>query len=174
MALTECEEVRAGAWSDVVEQLEDNGLLCALEVDAHGGVLPRLGAVDQLLVGLCCLLFVDDHARVVHVREVVQGVLSELLAVANVFPVVQVDEVIAGVLVEDTLQLVGGLLLELLPLGLEELEAFSSDAIGVLAFEVPGSSNTFVELCISYLSCNCDFDWTFVYHTLNFNLTIEH
>lgn len=61
MTFAKCEEVVAGAWSDVMEQLEDNGLVTSLEVDLHGGVLSGLRLVDQLLEAILGLLLVDHH-----------------------------------------------------------------------------------------------------------------
>ena len=60
--------------------------------------------------------------------------------------------------VEDTLQLVGGLLDVLLPLSLEELEALARDDLRMLLLEVTHGRHALVEGRISDLACNCNFD----------------
>ncbi len=87
-----------------------------------------------------------------------QDVCGELLGVANVFRVVEDDEMIAGVVIEDTLELVGSAFDILLPLGLEKLQALRSHYIRVLLLEVVDSSDTLVEGRVGDFASNGDFD----------------
>ena len=103
-----------------------------------------------------------------------QSVLSELLCASNVLAIIQVDEMVARMLVENTFQSICSLLQELLPLGLKELEALSCDYASIFLLQIPCCGNTLVELWISYFSCNCDFDRSFRYHILNFNSNLNN
>ncbi len=87
-----------------------------------------------------------------------QDVCGELLRVADVFLVIKNDEVIASMVVEYTLQLVGSAFDVLLPLGLEKLQALRSHYIRVLLLEVIDSGDALVEGRVGDFASNCDFD----------------
>ena len=65
---------------------------------------------------------------------------------------------VAGMVVEDTLELVGSAFDVLLPLGLEKLQALRCHDIRMLLLEVVDSSDTFVEGRVSDFASNGDFD----------------
>lgn len=65
------------------------------------------------------------------VRVVVKGPGVEFLNIADVFPVAEANQGRGSVLVENSLVFVGGLLEELVPLGLEELHHCDVDLVGV-------------------------------------------
>ena len=169
MAFTESKEIGTSARSNVMEQFKDNGLVHSRKVDVHRCILPGLRWVDHLLEGVARLLLVDHHVWIVHVSEVMEGIFCELLSASNVLSIIQVNEVIAWMLVENTFQSVCCFLEELLPLGFEELETFRSDSASVLLLQVSCSGDTLMELCISYFSCDNDFDRASWFHILNFN-----
>ena len=169
MAFTESKEVCTSTRCNVMEQFEDNGLVHSWEVDVHRCILPGLRRVDHLLEAVRRLLLIDHHVGIVHVSEVVEGIFCELLGASNVLSIIQVDDMIALMLVENAFQLVCCFLEELLPLGLKELETFCSDFATVLLLQESCSGDTLMERCISYFSCNSDFDRATWFHILNFN-----
>ena len=141
-----------------MEELKDNSVLCSLEVEGEVGELARFRVVDHFAVGVGGQLVVDDAVTVVHVAETVKGPLGEGVTIANVLLVIEVDEMAASVLVEDTLQGEGSLLHELFPLGLEELETFGLDESWVFLLEISDCSHALVEGWVVDLASNSDLD----------------
>ena len=156
--LAQGEEVVTSSWSNVMEELKDNSVLCPLEVESQVGELARFRVVDHLSVGVSGQFVVDDAVTVVHVAETMEGPSGEGVTIADVLLVVEIDEMAASVLVEDTLQGEGSLLHELLPLGLEELETLSLDEAWVFFLEESDSSHTLVEGWVVDLASNSDLD----------------
>ena len=156
--LAQGEEVVTSSWSNVMEELKDNSVLCSLEVESQVGELARFRVVDHLSVGVSGQFVVDDAVTVVHVAETMEGPSGEGVTIADVLLVVEIDEMAASVLVEDTLQGEGSLLHELLPLGLEELETLGLDEAWVFFLEESDSSHTLVEGWVVDLASNSDLD----------------
>ena len=156
--LAQGEEVVTSSWSNVMEELKDNSVLCSLEVEGQVGELARFRVVDHLSVGVSGQFVVDDAVTVVHVAETMEGPSGEGVTIANVLLVVEIDEMAASVLVEDTLQGEGSLLHELLPLGLEELETLGLDEAWVFFLEESDSCHALVEGWVVDLTSNSDLD----------------
>ena len=103
VAVAKSKEVGTGTWSEVVEELKVDGGLHAGEGKLELGVLASLGHVDHLAESCGGIALVDDVHRVVHVGKSVEDVSCKLLSVADVFAVVEHDQMAARVVVEDSL-----------------------------------------------------------------------
>lgn len=120
--LTEPPKVLHRDGADVLEELNDHFLGHFPNSYLQVHVLPPRRAVHQLLHGVGRLLLVDEVGRVVHVPELDQTPVHELLQVPNVARVLTEDQGTGLVIVEGALLGDLDLLQELLPLRFEELE----------------------------------------------------
>ena len=93
IVLTQRDEVVTSLWCDVLEELENHGLVNACKVEIHVGILASLRIVDHLAVGVSSHLLIDDGVRVVHVTERVEGPVGKGITIAHVLLVIQVDYV---------------------------------------------------------------------------------
>jgi len=157
VTIAKAQEVSDSSGSDVVEELEVDSVGHVVEGDVELGVLARLGSVDHLLKLVGGKALVNYVHRVVHVGESVQDVGRELLGVSNVFLIVEQDEMVASMVVENALQLIGGPLDVLLPLGFEELKALRAHSLWVLLLQVLDSSHALVEGRVSDFASDSDF-----------------
>lgn len=111
-------------------------------LDAHACILASLRIVDGFLEGLLGDSDVLIHAVGVLETVLIQGPLDKLICVADVVDVVEVNQGVGfRMLVEDALHAIGGLLQELGPLGLKELEALGLELLWVQRFKLASDSD---------------------------------
>jgi hypothetical protein len=146
LIVAELEEVSRSDWCDFVEQFKNNVSAHSLVLDAHACILASLRIVDSFLESLLSDSDVLIHAVGVLETVLIQSPLDKLICVADVVAVVEVNQGVGfRVLVEDALHAVGGLLQELGPLGLKELEALGLELLWVKRFELASDSDGAVE-----------------------------
>lgn len=88
-----------------------------------------------------------------------QNVSGKLLRVAHILLVVQDHQMVTLMLIEDTLELLCGVLDVLFPLRLEELETFARDNFRVLLLQAFHSCNALVKGRVGPLTCNRNLHW---------------